>query len=90
MISFPVLMRYSIFSFLYLNTGPMLDIQSTENPDYNQSGIGYLLGISAEHYFKKVGVFVHPHFKRPATIPFESTNYNLTEFGLQFGVGYKF
>ncbi|RPA70183.1 hypothetical protein EF405_02560 [Cyclobacteriaceae bacterium YHN15] len=90
MLSFPVLMRYSIFPFLYVNAGPMLDIQRTENPEYNQSGIGYLLGIGAEHYFKKVGVFIHPHFKRHATIPFESTNYNLTEFGVQLGVAYRF
>ena len=68
----------------------MLDIQRSENPSYDQSGIGYLLGIGAEHYFKKVVVFVHPHFKSHATIPFESTNYNLTEFGVQFGMGYKF
>lgn len=90
MLSFPVLMRYSIFPFLYVNAGPMLDIQRSKNPDYNQSGIGYLLGIGAEHYLKKVGVFVHPHFKRHATIPFESTNYNLNEFGVQFGLAYKF
>jgi hypothetical protein len=90
MLSFPVLMRFSILPFLYVNAGPMLDIQRTENPEYNQSGIGYLLGIGAEHYFNKVGVFIHPHFKRYATIPFESTNYNLTEFGVQLGVAYNF
>jgi hypothetical protein len=99
LLSFPVLMRYSIFPFLYINAGPMLDIQlsnnsfdiqSSGNSFKSQSGIGYLLGISAEHYFNKVGVFVHPHFKRHATIPFGSTIYNLTEFGVQFGVGYKF
>jgi hypothetical protein len=90
MISFPVLMRYAIFPFLYVNAGPMLDIQRSKNPDYNQSGFGYHLGIGAEHYFNKFGVFVHPHFKRHATIPFESTNYNLTEFGVQLGVAYKF
>jgi hypothetical protein len=90
MTSIPILMRYTIFPFLYVNAGPMLGIQRTDNPDYNQSGIGYLLGIGGEHYFNRVGFFVHPHFKRHATIPFETTNYNLTEFGLQFGVGYKF
>ena len=99
MLSFPILMRYSIFPFLYVNAGPMLDIQRSDNsfdiqgPDNSfksQSGIGYLLGISAEHYFKKVGVFVHPHFKRHATIPFESNNFNLTEFGVQFGLAYSF
>lgn len=99
LLSFPVLMRYSIFSFLYINAGPILDIQRSDNSFDTQSsgnsvrsqnGIGYLVGISAEHYFKKVGVFVHSHFKRHATIPFGSTIYNLTEFGLQFGVGYKF
>ncbi|MFD2202213.1 outer membrane beta-barrel protein [Shivajiella indica] len=90
MFSFPVLMRYSIFPFLFVNAGPLLDIQRSENPSYKQSGFGYLLGIGAEHYFKKVGFFVHPHFKRHSTIPFVSTNYNLTEFGLQFGLSYNF
>lgn len=90
MLSFPVLMRYSIFPFLYVNAGPVLDFQRSDNSFKSQSGIGYLLGIEVAHYFKKVGLFVHPHFKRHATIPFESTNYNLTEFGVQFGVGYKF
>ncbi len=90
MTSIPVLMRYSIFPFLYVNAGPMLDIQRLGNSTYTQSGLGYLVGIGAEHYFNKVGFFVHPHFKRHATIPLESTNYNLTEFGLQFGMGYKF
>lgn len=90
MTSIPVLMRYSIFPFLYVNAGPMLDIQRSGNSTYTQSGLGYLVGIAAEHYFNKVGFFVHPHFKRHATIPFESTNYNLNEFGVQFGMGYKF
>lgn len=90
MFSFPLLIRYSLFPFLYVNAGPMLDIQRSENPSYDQSGIGYFLGIGAEHYFNKIGVFVQPHFKRHASIPFESTNFNLSEFGIQFGMGYKF
>jgi hypothetical protein len=90
MLSFPILMRYSLFPFLYLNAGPILGFQRSENSFKSQSGIGYLLGIEAAHYFKKIGVFVHPHFKRHATIPFESNNFNLTEFGVQFGVGYTF
>ncbi|MCH7399720.1 PorT family protein [Belliella sp. DSM 107340] len=90
MLSFPLLMKYSISSFLYVNGGPMLDIQSSERTSINQSGIGYLIGIGAQHYFNKIGVFVNPHLKRHAAISFDSSNNNLTELGIQLGVSYKF
>lgn len=90
MLTFPLLMKYSLSSNIYINGGPMLDIQSSERTSIDQSGIGYFIGIGAQHYFNKIGVFVNPHLKRHAAISFDSSNSNLTELGVQFGVAYKF
>ncbi len=93
--NFPLLMRYNFLPFLYINAGPIITIDSSEEilsfpSGRNQSGVGYLVGIGAQHYFNKIGFFIHPHFKRHGTVSFESANYNLTELGVQVGVGYKF
>ncbi|WP_373497390.1 outer membrane beta-barrel protein [Aquiflexum sp.] len=90
MLTFPLLMKYSLSSSIYVNGGPLLDIQRSEKSTVNQSGIGYLIGIGAEHYFNNVGIFLNPHLKRHAAISFDSSNNNLTELGIQLGVAYKF
>ncbi|MFD2037065.1 outer membrane beta-barrel protein [Belliella marina] len=90
MLSFPVIVKYSISSFLYVNGGPLLDIQRSEKSTINQSGIGYLIGIGAQQYFNNVGIYLNPHLKRHAAISFDSSIENLTELGVQLGVAYKF
>lgn len=90
MYSFPVLVKYSLFPFLYLSGGPMLDFQNSDKTSFDQSGIGFQVGIGAQHYFNNVGIFVQPHFKRHSAISFDSSVQNLVELGVQFGVAHKF
>ena len=91
-ISIPMYVNYSISKFLFVNGGPLLDFQTSNNTTNSQSGIGYGLGVGAKYEFSKLLVYLNPNFKRHAVIPFEKENNHqkLTEFGLQIGLGYKF
>ncbi|TXE06611.1 porin family protein [Gelidibacter salicanalis] len=91
-ISIPIYGNYSFWKYLFVNAGPILDFQTTENSIDSQSGIGYSLGLGAKYNFNNISIFLNPNFKRHAVIPFEKENYHqkLTEFGIQFGLGYRF
>lgn len=90
--SIPIYANYTFLNYLFVNGGPILDFQSTENSFNKQSGIGYSIGFGGKYNFSHFQLFVNPNFKKHALIPFEKVNYplRLTEFGIQFGVGYVF
>lgn len=92
LISIPVYANYTLWNFFFINGGPLVDFQRTENTTDSQSGIGYSLGIGGKYNFDSFIIFLNPNFKRHAVIPFEKENYHqkLTEFGIQFGLGYAF
>lgn len=91
-ISIPMYVNYTFSKYLFINGGPLLDFQTSDNSTDSQSGIGYSLGIGVKYEFSKLILFINPNFKRHAVIPFEKENNHqkLTEFGIQIGLGYKF
>lgn len=92
LISIPFYANYTFWNYIFVNGGPMLDFQITDNSSDSQSGIGYSIGIGGKYYFDNLLIFVNPVFKRHSVIPFEKENYHqkLTELGIQFGIGIGF
>ena len=94
MISVPLYADYSFFNFLYVAGGPILDFQlSSGNNFTDQSGLGYLIGLGGKVQTNRVDFSVFPNYKRHGVIPFrEERVYKdvLQEFGVQFGIAYKF
>jgi len=91
-ISIPIYANYTFWKYLFVNGGPIINFQTSDNVSDSQSGIGYSLGIGGKYKFDDFLIFVNPNFKRHAVIPFEKENYHqkLTTLGVQFGIGYKF
>ncbi|MBD8487450.1 hypothetical protein IFO69_01700 [Echinicola sp. CAU 1574] len=86
--------HYVFWKYLFVNGGPILDFETSDNDNWidSQSGVGYSLGLGGKYDFDKFLIFINPNFKRHAVIPFKKdTNHQkLTEFGVQFGLGYRF
>ncbi|MFA5299054.1 MAG: outer membrane beta-barrel protein [Lutibacter sp.] len=91
-ISIPIYGNYTFWKYLFVNGGPILDFQTSDNSTDSQSGIGYSLGIGGKYDFNKFLIFINPNYKRHSVIPFEKENNHqkLTELGVQIGLGYKF
>lgn len=94
MLSLPVFAEYELTKFLFVAAGPLLDFQLSEN-NYleDQSGLGYLVGLGGKVRTDRFTFSVFPNYKRHAVVPFEKQDgYKvlLQEFGLQFGVAYRF
>lgn len=92
MISIPIAANYTLWKYLFVNAGPVLDFQTSENSIDSQSGIGYSIGFGGKYHFNNFLIYVNPNYKRHAVVPFEKEIYpeKLTEFGIQFGLGLKF
>jgi hypothetical protein len=92
LISIPVYANYTIWNYFFINGGPMVDFQLSETTTDSQSGIGYGLGLGGKYNFNNFSIYLNPNFKRHAVIPFEKeqNHQKLTEFGIQFGLGYSF
>ncbi|WP_053990576.1 hypothetical protein [Mangrovimonas sp. TPBH4] len=91
-ISIPFHANYMFWNFVFINAGPILDIQTSSNSVDSQSGIGYAIGFGGIYRFNQISIFINPNFKRHAFIPFNKESYHrkLTELGLQLGIGYTF
>lgn len=93
MVTIPVYLEYTFLKFLYGAVGPVVDFQTSHTNNFtDQSGVGYLVGAGAKYTTNKIVFSVFPHYKRHHVIPFEKTEnkYLLEEFGLQFGIAYRF
>ncbi|AWW31957.1 hypothetical protein DN752_18440 [Echinicola strongylocentroti] len=94
LISVPIYAHYTFWRHFFVNGGPLLDFDASDNPDFidKQAGIGYSLGVGGKYEFQQFSLFVNPNFKQHALFPFQksSNHQKLTEFGVQFGVGYQF
>jgi hypothetical protein len=86
LVSMPVLASYHLFDFLAIQGGPMMSFQLSDFPTTRQSGLGYMVGLSLDYDWKKVGLFLQPNFKRHATVSFVQSGRRLTELGIQAGV----
>ena len=91
-ISIPIYANYTFWKYLFVNGGPIIDFQISDNSSDSQAGIGYSLGFGGKYDFDNFLIFINPNYKRHAVMPFEKENYyqKLTELGIQIGLGYKF
>ncbi len=94
MLSIPVYAEYGLTNFLFVAAGPLVDFQLSEGNNFDeQSGLGFLVGLGGKVRAEKFAFSVFPNYKRHAVVPFDKPEgYKdiLQEFGLQFGVGYRF
>lgn len=92
LLSFPIYGKYDFGKYFWVNGGPILDFQQSNNSSDKQSGIGYSLGIGSQIYFKSFSLFVNPNFKKHDFITFEAKKHQqrLTELGVQFGLSHQF
>lgn len=90
--SIPVLLNYRFLDYFFINGGPVLNFQNSDNSFDSQSGVGISAGIGVNHYIRNFQMFVNPNFRHYALIPFEKeTNHSkLSGLGIQFGMGYSF
>lgn len=94
MVSVPIFAEYSLTNFLFVAAGSVVDFQLSEGNNFSdQSGLGYLIGLGGKVQAEKFTFSVFPNYKRHGVLMFEKPQGAkdiLQEFGLQFGVGYKF
>lgn len=94
MLSIPVFAEYGLGKYFYAAAGTIIDFQLSEGNNFSdQSGFGYLAGLGARFGGPKLSFTVFPNYKRHSVIPFEQQENLkdvLQEFGVQFGIGYKF
>lgn len=94
MLSIPIFAEYSLTNFLFVAAGPVVDFQLSEGNNFDdQSGVGYLVGLGGKVRAEKFTFSLFPNYKRHSVIPFENNGNAkdiLQEFGVQFGVGYRF
>lgn len=90
--SIPIYANYDFWKYMFINGGVILDFQTTDNSFDSQSGIGFSMGFGGKYSFNNFVIFVTPNYKIHSIIPFnkESHHQKLTEFGIQFGIGYQF
>jgi len=91
-ISLPLLLHFRLGRYFFVNGGPTLDFQLTDNSHDLQAGFGLSLGLGAHYAIDHLTLFVNPHVKSHALLPFEGSRYHqrLMLIGLQAGVGYQF
>ncbi|HSP12380.1 MAG TPA: outer membrane beta-barrel protein [Salegentibacter sp.] len=90
--SIPVLLNYRFLDYFFVNGGPVMDFQNSDNSFNSQSGVGISAGIGVNHYVRNFQMFVNPNFRHYALIPFEKEDHHskLSGLGIQFGMGYNF
>ena len=90
--SIPVMLNYRFLEYFFVNGGPVLDFQNSDNSFSSQSGVGLSAGIGVNHYISNFQMFVNPYFRQFALVPFEKENQHskLSGLGIQFGMGYSF
>ncbi len=90
--SIPIFANFTFSDYFFINGGPVMDFQFSENDLDSQSGIGVGLGAGAKYHFNNFQIFINPNIRRYSVIPFEEENFHqkLTSFGVQAGIGYRF
>lgn len=90
-ISIPLYLNYTFLKYVFINAGPMIDINLSNSTIESQSGIGFGLGIGGKFDFKHFSVFINPIYKKHSLLSFENNDHrrklNTTSF--QFGICYK-
>ena len=95
LISIPLLARFDLGKFMFVNAGPSVDfeVNRIENAGHSrQSGIGASVGIGAQYQVTNVSLWANPFLKHHAIIPFSGQRHpaKLNVAGLAVGVDYRF
>jgi hypothetical protein len=94
LLSLPLFVNYQFFEYLFLEGGPMVDLQFNAcdcQPTDRQSGIGIGLGVGGIYNYKNISFTLTPFVNYHAIIQFMPYDRDrLVEFGLKCGIGYKF
>jgi hypothetical protein len=90
--SIPIYANFTFLDYFFLNGGPVMDFQASDNTIDDQSGIGIGVGIGGKYAFRNFSIYINPNIRRYAVIPFEEENNHqkLTSLGVQLGIGYQF
>lgn len=90
LISLSLTAQFSVFKFLVLYAGPMIDHHFNSKSIDNQTGLGYTMGINALIKIKKIAFRLGPSFDQHGWISLDKNHQKLTNIGLEFGLGYLF
>lgn len=92
LVSIPLYVNYGFWNYFFVNGGVFLDVQMAETSVDSQSGFGYGIGVGGRYRLKNFFIYASPNYKRHADAPFDKQDYHqeLTEIGVQFGVGILF
>lgn len=90
--SIPIYANFTFLDYFFINGGPVMDFQASDNTIDDQSGIGIGVGIGGKYAFNNFSIYINPNIRRYAVIPFEEENNHqkLTSLGVQLGIGYQF
>jgi hypothetical protein len=90
--SIPIYANFTFLDYFFLNGGPVMDFQASDNTIDDQSGIGIGVGIGGKYAFRNFSIYINPNIRRYAVIPFEEENNHqkLTSLGVELGIGYQF
>jgi len=95
MLSIPVYCDLTIWKYFFLDAGPTIDFElhrQTSESTYNQSGIGFGLGIGGRYTLKNFTVSLNPFYQKHLILRSKKGAYheNLWESGIKLGLGYNF
>jgi hypothetical protein len=95
MLSIPIYGDITFWKYFFVNAGPTIDFElhrQTSESTYNQSGIGFGLGIGGRYTLKNFTVSLNPFYQKHLILRSKKGAYheNLYESGIKLGLGYNF
>lgn len=95
MLSIPIYGDLTFWKYFFVNAGPTIDFElhrQTSESTYNQSGIGFGLGIGGRYTLKNFTVSLNPFYQKHLVLRSKKGAYheNLYEGGIKLGLGYNF
>jgi len=92
LITVPVTLKASIFKYLFINGGVILDMDiSTNSPIDSQTGLGPMAGVGLQYEFNfGASVFLNPYLRIHSLLPFADieNHQRVWENGFRFGILY--
>jgi len=95
MLSIPIYGDITFWKYFFVNAGPTIDFElhrQTSESTYNQSGIGFGLGIGGRYTLNNFTVSLNPFYQKHLILRSKKGAYheNLYEGGIKLGLGYNF
>lgn len=95
LLSIPIYGDITFWKYFFVNAGPTIDFElhrQTSESTYNQSGIGFGLGIGGRYTLKNFTVSLNPFYQKHLILRSKKGAYheNLYESGIKLGLGYNF